>query len=90
MEYSKQTVPALKALLTKRELPTNGLKADLVSRLNAADESQVSLGVERHCRGGELRHVSTLIAPCLDAHIAMSSVLRPSFVATLPAFVFQS
>jgi SAP domain-containing ribonucleoprotein len=36
-DYSKLTVPKLRELLTSRGLPTNGLKVELIARLQAAD-----------------------------------------------------
>lgn len=36
-DYSKLKVPELRAILTERNLPTNGVKAELVARLTTAD-----------------------------------------------------
>ncbi|KAF8542930.1 hypothetical protein BDD12DRAFT_802538 [Trichophaea hybrida] len=38
-DYNKLTVPKLREILTSRELPTNGLKTELIARLSAADSS---------------------------------------------------
>jgi SAP domain-containing ribonucleoprotein len=42
MPYSTQTVPQLKELLKARGLATNGLKSELIARLEASDKSSAT------------------------------------------------
>ncbi|KAG7877993.1 hypothetical protein KL905_004467 [Ogataea polymorpha] len=53
--YASQTVPQLKELLKQRGLPTNGVKADLIARLEESDkiEAQLDAGEESGARKDE-------------------------------------
>ncbi|KAH3666959.1 hypothetical protein OGAPHI_003409 [Ogataea philodendri] len=52
--YSSQTVPQLKEVLKQRGLSTNGVKADLIARLEESDKIEAQLDAED---GGEQKKV---------------------------------